>query len=147
MSMEGIFSEPHDGKVHVHVDNFEDATPAVKTEEREPEHFNAVTFVLTAGTTQGSMGGGTSRNDIAQVLAEDLLRKDAAIYAVDTPVVLCATYRQAQDPANQATGVPFPQGAYLAAGGNASLAGTGPLWVVNTTPATPCRVSVIVNRR
>jgi hypothetical protein len=136
--------------VHVTVDNADEigkaVSPAVKTEEKEPEHFDTTTFVLTAPVGQLSAGGGGNRTDIAQVLSLDPLRKDAGLYNPDTPVVY-GTYRQCQDLANQAAGVPYPQGAYVAAGGNISLTGTGPLWVVNTTPATTSRVSAIINRR
>lgn len=132
--------------VHVRVDNTDEFPAAVKTEEKEPEHFDCTTFVLTAPVAQSSSGGGGGRTDIAQVLALDLNRKDAGLYNPDTPVVY-GTYRQCQDANNQATGVPSPMGAYVAAGGNISVTGTGPLWVVNTTPATTSRVSVILNKR
>src|SRR5271170_3301314 len=143
--MEHIISDV----VHVNVDNVDElahATRAVKTEEVEPEHFTCTSFVLQAATGI-NVGGAASRTDIAQILAEDLRRKDAGILPIDAPIVLCTTYQQAARVSNQATGVPYPDGAYVPALGNVSVTGTGPLWAVNTTPATPCRVSVIINRR
>lgn len=132
--------------VHVHVDNMGDMQPAVPTQEHEPEHFVCKTFVLA--TASGvNVGGAQSRTDIDQILGLDPQRKDAAIYAVDTPIVLCHNAQDAQNVANQAAGVPTPQGAYIPTGGNASVSGTGPMWAVNTTPGTPCRVVVIINRR
>lgn len=131
--------------VHVHVDNTDDFF-VTKTEEQEPEHFVCETFVLaTAGGT--NVGGANPRNDVVQILALDPLRKDAGIFVVDTAIVLCDTEQKAKNASNQVAGVPSPVGAYIPAGGNASVTGTGPMWAVNTTPATPCRVSVIINRR
>ena len=132
--------------VHVHVDNAKEMQPVVATQEHEPEHFVAKTFVLAAAGGANS-GGAQSRLDIDMILGLDPQRKDAAIYAVDAPIVLCHSAQDAAKTDNQAAGVPTPQGAYLPTGANASVSGTGPLWAVNTTPATPCRVTVIINRR
>lgn len=140
------YIHPMDGKVHVTVDNTDDFAMITRTEEKEPEHFDCTTFVLQA-VTGINTGGAGSRTDIAQILTLDLERKDAAILAVDAPIVVCATYQQAARVSNQAAGVPAPDGTYLPQGGNIGTSGTGPLWAVNTTPATPCRVSVIANRR
>jgi hypothetical protein len=134
---------------HVHVDNTDDIAMAIKatpTEEVEPQHFNCATFVLIAPVSQAQMSGGSSRQDIAQILTEDLLRKDAAVSCPDTPIVV-GTYRQCQDPNNQITNVPNPIGAYIPAGGSLSVTGTGPLWAVNCTPGTSSRVSVVINVR
>jgi hypothetical protein len=142
--LEHLFGKP---PVHVHVDNADDLKNATKVEEVEPEHFVTSTLVLLPVTNQLSTGQGTGRNDIAQVLDVDLKRKSAACLVIDTAVVFCDSYRKAQDTANQTAGVPFPQGAYVPAGGSWAADGTGPLWVVNTIPGTPCRVSVTINRR
>jgi hypothetical protein len=85
--------------------------------------------------------------NLAQILDLDPLRKDAIIVVNDNPVVICHTYRQTQDPANQVAGVPFPNGGYLPVGNGPSISGTGPLWVVATTVATNTRVTVLINRR
>lgn len=145
--MTDILDNVFDGKAHVHVDNLSDLT--IRTEEHEPEHFIMSTFVLAtaAGANVGGGGSASTRNDIQQILELDPNRKDAGIANPDGPIVLCDTYKKAQDAANQGATVPFPQGAYLPAGSNASLAGTGPVWAVNVTPATASRVVVIINRR
>ena len=129
--------------VNVHVTNPQDIG-AVKTEEHEPEFFNCYTITVQQG--QGTIQG-PGIQPYAQLLALDPLRKSAAILNNDQPVVLCHAQNQTTDPANQAAGVPNPQGAYLPAGGNARFTGTGPLWVVATTSTGPTRVSVIVSRR
>jgi len=123
--------------VNVHVVNPDEMSGASPTKEIEPEHFICSTYVVN-----------TAQNSTiqAQVLALDLLRKDATILTTDNPIVICHTYRQTQDPNNQVAGVPNPVGAYLPAGASLSVSGTGPLWVVATV-ATPSRVSVAVNRR
>jgi hypothetical protein len=142
--------------VHVHVDNIQDIIPpeptyfgpATATEEREPEHADMRTFVLIpVGTANVSVGQGTGRNDIVQILSQDLTRKDAAISVLDTAVVLATSYGQVSDPANQVANVPFPVGILIPAGGTISLSTTDAVWVVNTTPATPCRVGVVITRR
>lgn len=142
-----VYAEPMDGKIHVHVDNLGDIQPTIRTEEKEPEHFVASTKVLTAASTQSAVGQGTTRNDIDQVLDNDPLRKGATILSIDNPIVVCTSYQQAANTANQVATVPFPQGFYLPTGGSVSIDGTGPLWVVNTNPAVNARVSVLINRR
>lgn len=131
-------SDPSEGSVVVHVENFDDAT---RTEEVEPEHFALITFALQAPTPNNPSA------NAANCLELDPRRKDATILAVDSPVVLCHTFRQTQDPANQVATVPFPDGYYLPAGLAVTLAGTGPMWVVATQTATASRVSVAINRR
>jgi hypothetical protein len=131
----------NDEPVGVHVLNWEEAVPVARTEEVEPEHFSCVTFVLQAPTPNNPGA------NWANILELDPLRKDATILSPDNPVVVCHTFRQVQDPANQVANVPFPDGAYLPAGASLSVSGTGPLWVVATTTATNSRVSVAINRR
>jgi hypothetical protein len=129
-----------DGTVPVHIMNFEDGK-IEKTEEIEPEHFVCVTFAL--GAPSSSNPGA----NIANILEQDPQRKEAEIIVNDNPVVLCHTFRQTQDPANQVATIPFPNGSYLPIGTSVTIKGTGPIWVVATTVATPTRVSVIINRR
>lgn len=130
--------------VHVHMDNVHEMQPITKTQEKEPEHFICRTIVVPHPSA--GAGGGQTNLSVEQVCALDPLRKSIAIFSIDSPVILCDTYAKAQDAANQVAGVPFPQGAYLPAGGNAALDGTGPLWVVSTV-ATASRVSMVENRR
>jgi len=127
--------------IPVRVMNAEDLRPPVITEEAEPEHFTCTTFVLQAATANNPDA------NLADVLKLDPQRKDATIMAIDNAVVVCHTYRQTKDPANQVAGVPFPNGSYLPAGAAIAVSGTGPLWVVATTVASNSRVSVAINRR
>jgi hypothetical protein len=123
--------------VRVHLENADDINVR-KTEEHEPEHF-VFTTVVVAFNVNGY-------NNSEQVLALDLLRKDASILSVDQPVVICHSHSQMTDPANQVGGVPYPQGAYLPAGSSLTFSGTGPMWVVATVNQ-PSRISIAVNRR
>ena len=127
----------------VRVANFEDMGHSVSTEEKEPEHFTCRTFVVQLSTT-----GQVTNVDVgvAQVLTLDTDRKDASIMAIDSPLVVCHTYRQAVNAANAVSLTPFPEGAYLPAGASLSVTGTGPLWVAATVN-TASRVSVVQNRR
>jgi hypothetical protein len=123
--------------VRVHLENPNDIA-IQRTEEKEPEHF-VFSTVVVASATNGI-------NPFEQVFALDPLRKDFSISAVDNPVVICHTAAQLSDKNNQAAGVPFPQGAYLAAGQSFTGTGTGRLWVVATV-AGASRVSIFENRR
>jgi hypothetical protein len=123
--------------VRVHLENASDIA-IQRTEEKEPEHFSFSTVVVASATA--------GINPYEQVLAEDPLRKDFSIMAVDSPVIICHAASQLTDKANQVAGVPFPQGAYLPAGGSVTGTGTGRLWVVATV-TTASRVSLFVNRR
>lgn len=129
-----------DGTVRVHIDNPEDLKGDL-TEEIEPQHFVCTTFSLAAATPNNPNG------NTAQVLYLDTLRKNAVILSIDSAVVVCHTWRQTQDPANQVAAVPFPDGYYLPIGVPLEIDGTGPLWVVATQIATSSRVSVAINRR
>lgn len=128
--------EMTDSIVRVHLENPHDIQ-VVRTEEKEPEHFVFSTVVVAYGVT--------GYNNFEQVLAEDPLRKDFSILAVDTAIVLCSK-AQVNDKANQVAGVPFPQGAYLPQGSSFTGTGTAQLFAVATS-AIPCRISVFVNRR
>ena len=128
---------------HVHVDNMAEMQ-IVRTEEKEPEHFVCSTVVVPQPSA--GVGGGQTNLNVTQVCYLNPARKSVAISSPDNPVILCHSYQQAQNPANQVAGVPFPQGTYLPAGGTAALDGTGPLWVVATV-AGASRVSVVENVR
>ena len=123
--------------IRVHLENPGDIA-IQQTEEKEPEHFVFSTVVVAYNTT--------GYNNFEQVAAQDPLRKEFTITAVDNPVVLCHSHQQLTDPANQVLGVPYPQGALLVAGQSFDLTGTGPAWVVATVGAAS-RVSIAVNRR
>src|SRR5260370_14970267 len=96
-----------DGVVRVHLENPQDVGVS-KVEEHEPEHMVCSTVVVAFGVP--------GYNNFEQVLAEDPLRKDWSLLAVDAPVVVC-NKSQVNDKANQVAGVPFPQGAYVPQGG------------------------------
>lgn len=118
--------------VAVHVDNFNEMV--FRTEETEPEHFSFSTITLTPG--QNPLNN--------QILAHDPLRKAASIISNDAPIVLCDSPAQAASPANQVTGFPAPDGAYIAQGAPVAVTGTGPAWAA-CQAAT--RVTLILNRR
>jgi hypothetical protein len=126
-----------DEAIKVHIVNTDDIR-VQRTEEKEPEHFVFSTYVVASALA--------GYNTIEQVLAEDPLRKDASILAVDSPIVVCHSPAQANSPANQVAGVPYPQGAYLPANQSITIAGTGRVFVVATVN-TASRVSVAINRR
>jgi hypothetical protein len=132
--------------VKVRITNPESIQPITKTEEHEPEHFVTSTFVLVAPVSV-NVGGADNNTNIQQILELDLTRRDAAFLVGATPIIVCDTLRKAKDPSNTAATIVNPQGAYIPAGGNFSVTGTGPLWAVSTVPATPCMVSCIINRR
>jgi hypothetical protein len=129
---------------HVHVDNVDEINRVVSTEEKEPEHFVCLTFVVPEPSA--GVGGGQTNVNVVKVCELNPMRKSITIAAIDSAIVLCHTYAQAQDAANQTALVPFPQGAYLPAGGTASLDGTGQLWACSAVGVTT-RVSVIENVR
>src|ERR1700677_5069797 len=118
----------------VHVSNPEDFA-ITQVEEHAPEHFVLSTVVIAHNVA------GYSKYE--QVLADDPLRQDWSIMANDAPVVLCSK-AQLTDPANQVSGVPYPQGGSIPQGG--AITGTGPaqLFAVATS-ATPNRISIFVN--
>jgi hypothetical protein len=122
--------------IKVHVCNTDDFK-VTRTEEKEPQHFVLSTVVVAYNTSGYS--------NYEQVLPEDPLRKDWSILAVDTAIVLCSK-SQLTDPANQVSGIPYPQGGLLPSGSSITGTGTAQLFAVATS-ATPCRVSIFVNRR
>lgn len=123
--------------VRVHVENAQDLK-VQKTEEQEPEHVTFTTFVVANGVS--------GINLIEQVAEEDPLRKEVSILAIDSPVVVCHSYAQASNPANQVASVPFPQGAYLPINTALTLNTTARIWVVATVN-TASRVGVSITRR
>jgi len=113
---------------------------AIRTEEHVPEHFITATYVVQFNSTSGI-------NTFEQVLAQDPLRESATITSPDQAIILCHSRAQVNDPANQVAGVPFPQGMIVPAGATVSVDGTGRLWAVATTAASPARIGVCQNRR
>jgi hypothetical protein len=116
--------------VGVKVTNFEEMV--FRTEEKEPEHFAFTTVTLIPG--QASQ----------QLLAHDPLRKDASILPIDAPIVLCDSPAQSNSAANQAAGIPAPDGAYVPQGTPVGLSGTGQ---VLGACSVATRVSIVINRR
>jgi hypothetical protein len=123
--------------VQVRVANFGDLV--FRTEETEPQHFTMMTFTLNTMAQLAVMGQGPQL-----ILAEDPLRKDATLWSVDAPIVVCHSPNQAASAGNQAAGFTAPDGAYLAQGQSLSLSGTGRLYAMCQAPT---RVSVAINRR
>lgn len=89
----------------------------------------------------------SSANPVLALLPVDPNREDAAVLAVDNPVVIAQTLAQAQNAANTVANVPAPVGFYLPVGVRWPVKATGPLWVAATTTATNSRVSVMVHKR
>jgi hypothetical protein len=116
--------------VGVKVTNFEDMV--FRTEEHEPEHFSFTTVTLIPGQSA------------QQLLAHDPLRKDASILPIDAPIVLCDSPAQAMSVANQAAGIPAPDGAYVPQGTSVGLSGTGQVFGACSVAT---RVSIVINRR
>lgn len=128
--------------VHVHVDNAHEIAAPTSVETTLAEHV--IFSTLTVGGTAAVPVAGV--NPVEVLLDLDPLRQEAYVIAVDHPVVLCHTASQTSDPANFATGVPNPQGAYLPVGATLKVKGTSKVWVVSTGTGTT-RVSLIVTRR
>lgn len=118
--------------VGVRVTNFSDMV--FRTEETEPEHFSFSTVTLTPG--QNPLDN--------QILAHDPMRKAASIVSNDAPIILCNSPAQAASPANQVSGFPAPDGAYIAQGAAVAVTGTGAAWAACQAPT---RVTLILNRR
>jgi len=112
---------------------------AVRTEEQEPEHFVFATITLQPPSALAVQGQGPQL-----LLAEDPLRKDASLYSVDAPIVICHSPQQASSAGNQVAGFTAPDGAYIAQGQSVSLTGTGRVYA---TCQVATRVSLIINRR
>lgn len=134
---------PDEHKVHVHVDNFDDFQ-VTRTEEHEPEHFIAHTFVLVLPETGQVAGEG--QQHVLDILELDPLRKEAAIQSLDNTIVICHSKSQALSQANQVAGLPSPDGIPLVLNQTLSVTGTGALWACATV-AGSSRVAVITNRR
>jgi hypothetical protein len=111
----------------------------IKTQEQEPEHFVFSTVTVQAPSPLAAQGQGPQL-----LLAEDPLRKNAALIPIDAPIVVCHSSAQASSLANQAAGFPAPDGSYIPALLPLSLAGTAAVWV---TAQVATRVTLIINRR
>jgi hypothetical protein len=80
----------------------------------------------------------TSAHPIHHMLPYDTNRLYALVQVGGNNVVLCTDLSQAQDPANQAAGVPYPNGFLLTAGNTmpVKIEGCQNMWVVaNTFPS------------
>jgi hypothetical protein len=123
--------------VKVHITNPGDMV--VRTEEREPEHFVLATITLQTPAQLAAQGQGPQL-----ILAEDPLRKDAALYPADAAIVICHSPQQAASAGNQVAGFIAPDGAYVSQGQSVTLTGTGRVYAACQVAT---RVSIIVNRR
>lgn len=108
----------------------------VVTIETVPQHISTRTILLTAA------------QPVQEVLPHDPLRVCAWLLPkVDNNVVLCHSYQQAQDPANQDPTLANPSGAIISAALTAPVrvSGTQRMWLVANT--FPTHFGVIVERR
>lgn len=78
-------------------------------------------------------------NDLA---LEDPAREYILLQVFGNNAVLCTSYSQAQDPANQAAGLPNPNGCLLSTGLVIPIRATNRLWVA--AAAFPTQISVII---
>jgi hypothetical protein len=88
----------------------------------------------------------SSANPYRMALPEDNTRRVARIIAIDNPVVMCQSENQAQDPANQVTDVPQPNGGYIPTGLVVPVTCTSVLFLAATTTASVSRVFVSIER-
>jgi hypothetical protein len=82
-----------------------------------------------------------------QVLPHDPLRQYAYILSVDFDVVITTTLEASQAPNNQVASVPNPSGGYLPKGMfTPAIRHNDPVYVANTSTASPTRVVILVER-
>ena|ERR1700691_5970260 len=113
-------------KVHVVADD----TKAVMTEEREPEHFTAVSFTLPAiGITSGDQAD-YNANDPVQIMQLDPLRKEAVISFNGTGQVLLAHSQAQAISLQQGADQNADAGDLITCPTTIRVEGTGPLWAV-----------------
>lgn len=116
--------------VHVHVDNASEigAPAAVKTEEKEAEHYTTSSFTLPGGEI---IGTGTGAVEPVQILQLDPLRKRAVLTFVGTgQVALAHTANVAQSIANNPNVGAGDEGALVSSPGAIAVEATGPMWAV-----------------
>jgi hypothetical protein len=126
---------PETGGEQVAEDKLSYEPVKVQTISEPVEKVNCYTVVLSA------------TNPVLPLLPVDPEREDAAILAVDNPVVIAQSYEQAANPANTVANVPQPIGTYIPVGVRWPVKATGATWVGLTTTATNSRVSVMVFKR
>lgn len=83
---------------------------------------------------------------IRQLLPQDPGRYRALIISVDQDIVITEAKELAQETANTATNVPYPQGFYLPKGILVPVESRGLAWVANTSTTAATRVSVMTER-
>jgi hypothetical protein len=88
----------------------------------------------------------SAANPYKMALPEDNTRRVARIIAIDNPVVLCHSESQAQDPANEVTDVPAPNGGYIPTGIVVPVTCHSVVFVAATTTASESRVFVSIER-
>jgi hypothetical protein len=133
MDTEGFFAEPHDGKIHVHVDNAEDLRPVQRTQEVEPGHYTTQSFVLPPTGAQTPQAD-YNQNVPVNILQLDPLRKRAIISVSGVgSCFICASQAQAQS--LQFGSSQSPDSASLVTAPFSFPAeATAPLWAVLANP-------------
>jgi hypothetical protein len=105
--------------------------PAATPQKKKHKHITYRTIVLSA------------TNPVRPLLAPDPSRDYVQIIVQGNPVVLCESESKAQDPANQAAGLPNPEGMLLPVNpGPIRLHLTDLTWV--TAQAFPAIVSIAI---
>jgi hypothetical protein len=77
---------------------------------------------------------------VRQLLPRDYNRQVAFINPIDAAIVISNSKEGAQDPQNLGT---YPSGTYTN-GGSPPIRNSEPVWAMNTSTSTSCRVSIIV---
>jgi hypothetical protein len=88
----------------------------------------------------------SAANTYKMALPEDNTRRVARIIAIDNPVVLCHSESQAQDPSNEVTDTPQPNGGYIPTGVAVAVTCHSVVFVAATTTASESRVFVSIER-
>lgn len=88
----------------------------------------------------------SSANPYRIALPEDNTRRVARIIAIDNPVILCHSENQAQDPGNEVTDVPQPNGGYIPTGIVVPVTCHSVVFVAATVTESESRVFVSIER-
>jgi hypothetical protein len=128
--------EHHDGILHalkVHIVG--DDTPAKAPHHNAPHRRERLAIATRTVVL-------TSASPVQSLVNHEPNRCELHLVVTDNPVVVCDSYGQANDAANQAANLPNPNGAYLpVATVPYVLKTTDPLWI--TGAVYPTRVTVL----
>jgi hypothetical protein len=125
---------------------------SVPAEKSIPEYRGPMPLSTLPVANQGADAGTfktvvlSSANPYKMALPEDNTRRVARIIAIDNPVVLCHSENQAQDPSNEVTSVPQPNGGYIPTGIVVPVTSHSVVFVACTTTASESRVFVSIER-